>query len=568
VPPSPLLSGGRYRLLEVLGSGGMATVYSAWDEVLHVHRAVKLLRPNLVNNESLRTRFLSEARTMAALAHPNVVTVHDFGQEDQRIYIVMEWMGGGSLAGLLEQHGPLHPGRVLSYLLPVVDALGAAHEQGIVHRDVKPDNVLLTERGVPKISDFGIAHVTTQNRSLTRTGMAMGTWAYMAPEQRADAKHADHRADIYAVGATLFNLVTGREPLDLYASNLHTQLFRGVSSDLAELIQAATRYEPEERYANTQVLADAMGELVQAFTDPGPLQLEVIRPPPPPAATDGLAAAVAGGVQVAAVEPKPPPPAASQTFSGSLWGDEPDPPGGEPTPDLDAPEPAQGTFTLAPEDNPDAVAAPKAQDTFAPEIHEPAPSQPTAVPPEDPPKRARRWPLALAAVVLMAGIGGYGLLQALAPDGAPGDGVVAVESEPPLADAAPEPAHREAVVEPAEPPPMEPEPAPVEAAAPAPPAPAQERPPEPAPVAVAPAPAPAPVMGELFINTLPPGQVSIDGAAQRSIPVLGEAVRVGSHELLLVGPEGQRATQRIRVVDGSPTRFCWDFNKGAECARR
>ncbi len=252
------------------------------DDLLHVHRAVKILHPKLAQNESIRTRFLSEARTMAALAHPNVVTVHDFGQEDKRIYIVMEWMGGGSLADLLERHGPLSPHTVIGYLLPVLDALTVAHERSIVHRDIKPDNVLLSDRGVPKLSDFGIAHVASMNRSLTRTGAAMGTWAYMAPEQRVDAKHADHRADIYAIGATLFNLITDREPLDLYATNLHAKLFAGVDDQLAALIRQATHYEPEDRYDSAEALAAALSAVMERFTDPGPLELEVAALPPPP----------------------------------------------------------------------------------------------------------------------------------------------------------------------------------------------------------------------------------------------------------------------------------------------
>ncbi len=574
----PPLANGRYRLLDVLGAGGMATVYAGWDELLQVHRAVKLLHPNMAANESIRRRFLSEARTMASLAHPNVVTVHDFGQEDQRIYIVMEWMGGGSLDDLLDRERTVHPKIVIDYLLPVLDALSAAHARGIVHRDIKPDNVLLTDRGTPKVSDFGIARVADMNRSLTRTGAAMGTWAYMAPEQRTDAKHADHRADIYAIGATLYNMTTGREPLDLYATNLHPELFRAVAEDLAGVIKRSTAYSPADRYQTVDELADALRELAEHYTDPGPVEI-VVKPPPPMPQDEPLSAAsgaaAAGGAVAAAIQAEEP----KDTFFPGMWDDEDGhdsagegPSAGEPS------KPSSETFTLAPEDNlsraasfaDEAPAPPKlSSETMAlgPE-DEPAVVSDTHVPAESSSSRSRWLPLAVLGVLLVLGVVGVGLVQLMGPDVALEVASQEGPAEPENTAAAeePEPA-------PQEPAGVEPEPEPAvaaaEPAAPAGPAPAPVDEPDPAPVAAAaPAPVAKPKTGELFVNTLPPGQVSVDGGAMKGTPLLGEVLSTGGHQLILVGPAGQRAEQRIQIDAGESTRFCWDFNTGALCARR
>lgn len=278
---APPLSNGRYRLLDILGSGGMATVYRAWDSRLEVVRAIKVLAPKLAANASLRSRFEAEARTMARLHHRNLVTVHDVDAEGDRVFMVMELVQGGSLMDLVEHRGRLGEAESLVLLDQVLQGLRAAHDEGVVHRDIKPHNVLLAVDGTPKITDFGIARVADSDH--TRTGAVMGTWAYMAPEQRVDARSVDGRADLFAVGATLYVMVTGREPYDLYSADLEEEVFEGVQPGVAQLIKGATRYKPEHRYPSAEEMLstlhglrdtldpERLASLPSPAVEPGPL---------------------------------------------------------------------------------------------------------------------------------------------------------------------------------------------------------------------------------------------------------------------------------------------------------
>ncbi len=255
---APPLCSGRYRLVAVLGSGGMATVYRAYDALLDVFRAVKVLDPELTQRRKTRERFLMEARTMAKLSHESVVAVYDMGVDGDRVYMLMELIDGGSLMERIDSHGPLPPRMACKVLIRVLEALEASHQIGVIHRDVKPHNVLLTLEGQPKVTDFGIASVHDADHNLTRTGAVMGTWAYMAPEQRKNAKQVDSRADVYAAGATLFALVTGVEPLDLYVPDSHDEALGGLLPPLVDLIRTSTRYKPDERYASARDFRDAI----------------------------------------------------------------------------------------------------------------------------------------------------------------------------------------------------------------------------------------------------------------------------------------------------------------------
>ena len=251
---APPLSDGRYRLVSVLGEGGMSTVYAAYDSRLGVHRAVKLLTPALAHHAAVRKRFQAEAKTTARMRHPNIVTVHDVGTDQGRSFIVFELMTGGSLMGRIEAVGPMPPRMACEVMEGVLSALQYAHEQGVIHRDVKPHNILIDADGVPKLTDFGIARVAASSQVLTKTGAAIGTPAYMAPEQRGAANQVDPRADIFGVGATLYALVTGREPFDLYAQELQAQLFADLPEPLSRVIRNATRYNISERYANANTM--------------------------------------------------------------------------------------------------------------------------------------------------------------------------------------------------------------------------------------------------------------------------------------------------------------------------
>ncbi|HVA42123.1 MAG TPA: protein kinase [Acidimicrobiales bacterium] len=201
----------RYRLGELLGRGGMAEVRAARDERLDRDVAVKILRPELAADPLIRQRFESEARTSARLSHPNVVNVFDAGSDDELVYMVMERLPGETLDDELAA-GPMAVDRVVSVGAQVLDALAAAHAAGVIHRDIKPGNVLTCPDGVVKVADFGIATVLGA-ASVTATGLIIGTPTYLAPE-RADGQMASDRSDVYSVGAVLYTCLTGRRPFE------------------------------------------------------------------------------------------------------------------------------------------------------------------------------------------------------------------------------------------------------------------------------------------------------------------------------------------------------------------
>jgi serine/threonine-protein kinase len=204
-----LLRDGRYRVERLLGHGGMATVYLTHDEELHRPVAVKLLAESLAGDASFRARFLREARLAARLSHPNVVGVYDVGEtEEGRPYIVMEYVPGTTLAGL----GPVAPKQAVELAAQACRGLAHAHAAGVVHRDVKPQNLLLREDGTVKVADFGIARAA-EATALTQAGTVLGSAAYLSPEQ-ALGREVTAAADIYSLGAVLYELLTGRPPYE------------------------------------------------------------------------------------------------------------------------------------------------------------------------------------------------------------------------------------------------------------------------------------------------------------------------------------------------------------------
>ena len=204
------ISSGRYRVESTLGHGGMAVVYAAEDGELGRLVAVKVLAVRLGDDGEFRRRFVREARLAARLSHPNVVQVYDAGEDDGRPFIVMELVRGETLADLLERRGKLPADEASSLARQAALGLAHAHAAGLVHRDVKPQNLLLREDGVLKIADFGIARAAESTR-LTQLGTILGTAAYLAPEQ-AVGEEAGPEADVYALGAVLYELLTGRPP--------------------------------------------------------------------------------------------------------------------------------------------------------------------------------------------------------------------------------------------------------------------------------------------------------------------------------------------------------------------
>ncbi len=271
------LSGRRYELRGLLGVGGMATVYSGWDTMLHVERAIKVLNPNLNKSATIQQRFLTEARTMARLQHPHIVQVVDVGVDGARTFMVMELLEGGSLHDQLQRNGPQPPHAAGAVALAMLDALSVAHAAGIIHRDIKPQNILLARDGKPKLADFGIAHLTDATRQLTKTGAVMGTIGFMAPEQRISARKVDGRADLYAVGTTLYANLTSQMPIELYASAFDDELMLGIPQALVPIIQTATRYQPAERYLDAAEMSLAPRLALQQI----PLEAPAMLPSPP-----------------------------------------------------------------------------------------------------------------------------------------------------------------------------------------------------------------------------------------------------------------------------------------------
>jgi serine/threonine-protein kinase len=205
------LAGGRYRIEQLLGSGGMAVVHRAHDEELERTVAVKLLAEHLAEDPELRQRFLREARLAARLSHANVVAVYDAGEDGGRPFIVMELVDGETLAAVLARRGPLAPAEVVELGIQAAAGLEHAHGHGLVHRDVKPHNLLLRRDGVLKVADFGIARAAAAATQLTRAGTILGTAAYLAPEQAAGGD-VSAAADVYSLGAVLYEALTGRTP--------------------------------------------------------------------------------------------------------------------------------------------------------------------------------------------------------------------------------------------------------------------------------------------------------------------------------------------------------------------
>jgi eukaryotic-like serine/threonine-protein kinase len=201
---------GRYELEELVGTGGMSSVYRAQDRLLDRKVALKILHEHYGTDDTYVARFRHEARAVAALSHPNIVTVIDRGDENGRQFIVFEYVEGENLKRLVER-GPVPVATVLELALQVARGLSFAHEHGLVHRDVKPQNVLLNGNGEAKVTDFGIARSLTVSHGMTQTGTVLGTSDYIAPEQ-AQGRRVDEQSDVYSLGVVLFELLTGRVP--------------------------------------------------------------------------------------------------------------------------------------------------------------------------------------------------------------------------------------------------------------------------------------------------------------------------------------------------------------------
>jgi serine/threonine protein kinase len=278
------VGGGRYVLRDLLGQGGMASVHLAHDTVLDRPVAVKTLHTNLGNEQSFRERFRREAQSVAKLNHSNIVSVFDSGEDtiDGQVvpYIVMEYVEGRTLGAVLAadvaQHGAMPADKALKITGDVLSALSASHEMGLVHRDIKPGNVMITKRGAVKVMDFGIARAMQSGvASMTQTGMVVGTPQYLSPEQ-ALGRGVDERSDLYSVGCMLFELLTGRLPFDadspLAMAYQHVQETPPAPSSFNSalgpavdaLVARALRKNPAERFPTADAMHDGTDRVLAA----------------------------------------------------------------------------------------------------------------------------------------------------------------------------------------------------------------------------------------------------------------------------------------------------------------
>ncbi len=266
---------GNYRILETIGQGGMARVYKAHQENLGRDVAIKVLPPWYTTDRSFVERFNLEARLVASLSHPNIVTVHDASEQSGHLYIVMQLVNGGTFKQRLDQlqrvGKMIDTTEVVSIFVQLADALSYAHAQGVIHRDIKPVNVLLDRSGRPILSDFGIAKVlaSTTKTHLTRPGAGVGTPEYMSPEQ-CQGGPVDGRADIYALGVMLFETQTGRTPFvsDNYPALAHSHIYEQpprprainptIHPAIEHIILTALMKNPMQRYQTARDMAEAL----------------------------------------------------------------------------------------------------------------------------------------------------------------------------------------------------------------------------------------------------------------------------------------------------------------------
>jgi eukaryotic-like serine/threonine-protein kinase len=343
VPVGQLLDG-RYRVEAYLAQGGMATVYLGTDTRLDRTVALKIMHAELASDEDFVRRFVAEAKSVARLSHPNVVTVYDQGADGRTLYLAMEHVPGRTLRDLLTERSALRPREALDILEGVLAGLAAAHAAGIAHRDVKPENVLLGNNYSIKVADFGLARLLT-DATHTKSGMLIGTAAYLAPEQVAGGR-TDFRADVYAAGIMLFELLTGRQPYTgdtpLTVAHRHvnevvpapSSLVPGLPAALDSLVALATSRDPELRPADA-------GQFLRAVTGARHrLPPDVSPPPALPPAPPGTSPSVSSAETapplpvIAAAWPDPQAGAWPGTQPAAQAGGWPDPPQNGPPPEL------------------------------------------------------------------------------------------------------------------------------------------------------------------------------------------------------------------------------------------
>lgn len=267
--------GNRYQLLEKIGGGGMALVYKAKCMLLNRFVAIKVLRPEFTSDEEFVKRFRIEAQSAASLSHPNIVSIYDVGQEEDIHYIVMEYIDGVTLKELITKNGALKWKDAVNIAIQICSALEHAHRNHIVHRDIKPHNIILTTDGIAKVTDFGIARAVTSS-TITVVGSTIGSVHYFSPEQ-ARGGYTDEKSDLYSLGIALYEMVTGKVPFDgespvaIALKHIQdqptepVQLNKTIPRAVNDMIMKATRKEQNKRY---QTASDMLNDLYEALRNP------------------------------------------------------------------------------------------------------------------------------------------------------------------------------------------------------------------------------------------------------------------------------------------------------------
>lgn len=299
-----------YKLVKKLGEGGMGTVYLADDIMLERKVAIKVLNPLLTKDSHFTERFRNEAKVQASLIHPNIVALYNYFREGDNYCMVMEYVEGVTLKQLITDTGPQPEQKVIWILNQTLEAVGYAHKKGIIHRDIKPSNILITDENSVKILDFGIAKIL-QDKGLTKTGTKLGTVYYMSPEQIKAVRDIDHLTDIYSIGVTLYEMLSGRIPFNVDTDSdfeIMNEIVSGeikdpreiyphISSWLVDILFAAVEKDRDKRIQSTDefinrllakdgqpapsVVADKT--VVEEVKSTPPLELKTkIAPPPPP----------------------------------------------------------------------------------------------------------------------------------------------------------------------------------------------------------------------------------------------------------------------------------------------
>src|SRR5437588_43564 len=264
---------GQFRIVEHIGAGGMATVFKAYQPNLDRYVAIKVLPAYHARDPIFVKRFVQEARAVAKLVHPNILQIHDFGEQENITYIVMEYVEGGTLKDRLKR--PIAVPEAIDYMIQAAEGLNCAHNNGIVHRDVKPANMLLRKDGYLLLSDFGIAKILEGTTNLTRVGTGIGTPQYMSPEQ-GTGQAVDRRSDIYSLGIVLFHCLTGRvpftaeNPLTITVKHLNEPLplemlrVAGVPTPIEQVVARMAAKAPQDRYQTTDELITALTSALAA----------------------------------------------------------------------------------------------------------------------------------------------------------------------------------------------------------------------------------------------------------------------------------------------------------------